>query len=71
MNAKSKKKMCSWWSFYDSDSEEETVASDAGSRVSPEPEPEPEVPPETHDKRRTWGCAIVVVACVLIKKFVR
>ena len=65
--------MCSWWSFYDSDSEEETVASDAGSRVSPEPELElePEVPPETHDKRRTWGCAIVVVACVLIKKFVR
>lgn len=68
MSAKSK--MCSWF-FYDSDSE--TEASDTGSHVEPErePEPEPELPPETHDKKRTWGCALVVVACVLIKKFIR
>lgn len=64
--------MCSWF-FYDSDSDSETEASDTGSHVEPEqePEPEPELPPETHDKKRTWGCALVVVACVLIKKFVR
>jgi len=58
--------MCSWF-FYDSDSDSETEA-----RVEDEePEPEPELPPETKDKRRTWGCAVVVVACVLIKKFIR
>lgn len=72
MSAKSK--MCSWF-FYDSDSDSETEASDTGSHVEPErepePEPEPELPPETHDKKRTWGCALVVVACVLIKKFIR
>jgi len=58
--------MCSWF-FYDSDSDSETEA-----RVEDEePEPEPELPPETKDKKRTWGCAVVVVACVLIKKFIR
>jgi hypothetical protein len=64
--------MCSWF-FYDSDSDSETEASDSGSHVEqePEPEPQPELPPETHDKKRTWGCALVVVACVLIKKFIR